>query len=91
MSQRDQIVSLTTRVPVPLWMLIVMFWLLIVMPFTFASCSGSKSIWSDSSDEVLQLRKNQAVQAVQLKDALDRIQTLENDMDHIAPHTPIVR
>lgn len=46
-------------------------------------CAGCPS----PSDEITQLRKAQAVQEVQIRDALERIQQLERDMDHVAPHT----
>ena len=65
-------------------------------PWTFVALmvvALSIGIWAmalapgHEADELQELRKAMAVQAVQLQDARDRIHALEVDMDHVAPHT----
>ena len=62
---------------------IVALWILFLGTFV-----GTLSREHDLRVEVNQLAKQQAVQAVQLQDARDRVRELEVDLDRIAPHTP---
>ena len=62
---------------------IVALWILFLGIFV-----GALSREHDLRVEVNQLAKQQAVQAVQLQDARDRVRELEVDLDRIAPHTP---
>lgn len=59
---------------------------LMIALLTFA-CAGCVTDGCATNDAVVQeLRKTQAVQAVELKDTRERIHVLEMDMDRIAPH-----
>ena len=62
---------------------IVALWILFLGTFV-----GTLSREHDLRVEVNQLAEQQAVQAVQLQDARDRVRVLEADLDRIAPHTP---
>ena len=62
---------------------IVALWILFLGTFV-----GTLSREHDLRVEVNQLTEQQAVQAVQLQDARDRVRELEVDLDQIAPHTP---
>ena len=62
---------------------IVALWILFL-----GTLVGTLSREHDLRVEVNQLAEQQAVQAVQLQDARDRVRALEADLDRIAPHTP---
>lgn len=62
---------------------IVALWILFLGTFV-----GTLSREHDLRVEGNQLAEQQAVQAVQLQDARDRVRALEVDLDRIAPHTP---
>ena len=62
---------------------IVALWILFL-----GTLVGTLSREHDLRVEVNQLAEQQAVQAVQLQDARDRVRELEVDLDRIAPHTP---
>lgn len=61
--------------------LIVLSWVVL-----FLSLTGCMTL---SQDDMTDLRKQLAVQEVQMRDLRERVQMIEFDLDRIAPRTPV--